>query len=131
MPEAEATFAGAATSARPPRRLRGGTRLTSRRWRRLFADRAARARYAPRLVAGIKHELWRLGGAEVVIDRALGRALGRLKEGLRYRRRGFELWRDYVRERVGVEPRWAQYGWRSIGGARRCRRCGRGWCGGR
>jgi hypothetical protein len=109
MPEAEATFAGAARSARPPRRLRGGTRLTSRRRRRLFADRAARARYAPRLVAGIEHELWRLGGAEVVIDRALGRALGRLKEGLRYRRLGFELWRDYVRERVGVEPRWAQY----------------------
>jgi hypothetical protein len=79
------------------------------RRRRLFADEAARARYGPRLVPRIDRELWGLSGAEVVIDRALGQALSRLKEGVRYRRLGFELWRDYVRERVGVEGRWAQY----------------------
>src|SRR3990170_2644915 len=42
---------------RPPRKLRRGMRLMHARRRRLFADRAARGRYAPRLVPGSEREV--------------------------------------------------------------------------
>lgn len=88
-------------AAPPPRRDQQRRQRGARAW--------TRARLGPRLAPAVDRELWRLAGIEVALDRSLGAALRRLQEGRRYRRLGFELWRDYVRERVGVAMRWTQY----------------------
>lgn len=88
-------------AAPPPRR--------DQRRRQRGARAGTRARFGPRLAPAVDRELWHLAGIEVALDRGLGAALRRLQEGRRYRRLGFELWRDYVRERVGVAMRWTQY----------------------
>ncbi len=59
-------------------------------------------------VARVDRELARLSSIESVLDRALGHALREMRQGRRYRRLGFELWRDYVREQVGVSLRAVQ-----------------------
>lgn len=79
------------------------------RRRRLLGSKAARALFGPRLVPAIDRELWHLAGIEAALDRSMGSALERLQAGRRYRQLGFELWRDHVRERVGVAMRWTQY----------------------